>query len=180
MKKLFIIITAILISSCGEKKAETPEKKPLIKFAEADISSNDMVHLTDFKDNYYNLDQILADHKGKIVYLDIWASWCGPCKAMMPYSEKLQEKYKDKDVVFLFVSIDQDPGKWERSARDFNLVENSFLARNYPKAKLFQDNNVSSIPRYMLFDKNGRLIDDNARRPSDKDLETTIDGFLAI
>ena len=63
MKKLFIIIAAILISSCGEKKAETPEKKPLIKFAEADISSNDMVHLTDFEDNYYNLDQILADHK---------------------------------------------------------------------------------------------------------------------
>jgi len=98
----------------------------------------------------------------------------------MPYSKKLQEKYKDKDVTFVFISIDQDPGKWERSARNFDLIENSFLARNYPQAKLFQDNNVSSIPRYMLFDKNGRLIDDNARRPSDKDLETTIDGFLAI
>ena len=180
MKRLFILVTAILITSCGEKKATTPERKPQIKFAEADISSDEIVHLTDFEDNYYKLDQLLDDHKGKIVYLDIWASWCGPCRAMMPYSEKLQEKYKDKEVVFLFVSIDQDPGKWERSARDFNLLENSFLARNYPKAKLFQDNNVSTIPRYMLFDKNGRLIDDNARRPSDKDLETTIDGFLAI
>jgi hypothetical protein len=59
-------------------------------------------------------------------------------------------------------------------------MENSFLARNYPKAKLYQDNNVNSIPRYMLFDKNGRLVDNNSRRPIEKDLETTIDGFLAI
>jgi thiol-disulfide isomerase/thioredoxin len=180
MKKIFILVIAIIITSCGEKTNETTEKQPTVKFAEADISSNEIVHLTDFEDNYYSLDQILADHKGKIVYLDVWASWCGPCKVMMPYSEKLQEKYKDKEVVFLFVSIDQDIRKWEQSAKSFNLIENSFLARNYPKAKLFQDNNVSSIPRYMLFDKNGRLVDDNARRPSDKDLETTIDAFLAL
>ncbi|WP_405378202.1 TlpA family protein disulfide reductase [Nonlabens sp. Asnod3-A02] len=179
MKNIFIILAAILITSCGEQ-AEKTEKKQAVKFADADISSNDIVHLTDFDDNYTNLDQILAENKGKVVYLDIWASWCGPCKAMMPYSEKLQEKYKGKDVTFIFISTDQDPGKWERAAKQFNLTENSFLARNYPKAKLFQDNNVSSIPRYMLFDKNGRMVDDNARRPAEKDLETTIDGFLAI
>jgi thiol-disulfide isomerase/thioredoxin len=180
MKKLFMIVAAIFITSCGKKASQKVENKPLIKLAEADISSDEIVHLTDLEDNYYTLDQILADHKGKVVYLDIWASWCGPCKTMMPYSEKLQEKYKDKDVAFLFISIDQNIQKWEQSAKSFNLIENSFLARNYPKAKLYQDNNVNSIPRYMLFDKNGRLVDDNARRPIEKDLETTINGFLAI
>jgi thiol-disulfide isomerase/thioredoxin len=180
MKKLFIIIATIFITSCGKKASQTVENKPLIKLAEADISSDEIVHLTDLEDNYYTLDQILADHKGKVVYLDIWASWCGPCKTMMPYSEKLQEKYKDKDVAFLFISIDQNIQKWEQSAKSFNLIENSFLARNYPKAKLYQDNNVNSIPRYMLFDKNGRLVDDNARRPIEKDLETTINAFLVI
>jgi thiol-disulfide isomerase/thioredoxin len=180
MKKLFIIIATIFITSCGKKASQTVENKPLIKLAEADISSDEIVHLTDLEDNYYTLDQILADHKGKVVYLDIWASWCGPCKVMMPYSEKLQEKYKDKDVAFLFISIDQNIQKWEQSAKSFNLIENSFLARNYPKAKLYQDNNVNSIPRYMLFDKNGRLVDDNARRPIEKDLETTINAFLVI
>ena len=180
MRTIIILLAAVLMTSCGEKTAQKSEEKQQITFAEADISSNEIVHLTDFEDNYYNLDQILEENKGKLVYLDIWASWCGPCKAMMPYSEKLQEKYKKKDITFLFISIDQDTGKWERSAKQFNLIDNSFLARNYPKAKLFQDNNVSSIPRYMLFDKNGRLVDDNARRPSEKDLETTIDGFLAI
>ena len=180
MRNIVALFVILFLISCGEKTAQKSEVKQQITFAEADISSNEIVHLTDFEDNYYNLDQILEENKGKLVYLDIWASWCGPCKAMMPYSEKLQEKYKGKDITFLFISIDQDTGKWERSAKQFNLIENSFLARNYPKAKLFQDNNVSSIPRYMLFDKNGRLVDDNARRPSEKDLETTIDAFLAI
>jgi thiol-disulfide isomerase/thioredoxin len=180
MRNIVVLFSILFLISCGEKTAQKSEEKQQIKFAEADISSNEIVHLTDLEDNYYSLDQILADHKGKIIYLDVWASWCAPCKVMMPYSEKLQEKYKDKEVVFLFVSIDQDIRKWEQSAKSFNLIENSFLARNYPKAKLFQDNNVSSIPRYMLFDKNGRLVDDNARRPSEKDLETTIDAFLEI
>ncbi|WP_124979291.1 TlpA family protein disulfide reductase [Nonlabens xiamenensis] len=180
MNKMIFFICSLLMISCNEKlkeKAQAPER---ITLEQADTSSNDTIHLTDLNDDYSSLDQVLAQHKGKVIYLDIWASWCGPCKAMMPFSDRLQESYKGKDVVFLFISIDTKEKMWKNAAQQFDITENSFLAHNYPKARLFQDNNVNSIPRYMLFDQNGRLVDDNAPRPSNPGLTTTLDAFLSL
>ncbi len=174
----FLLLT-LLVISCKEK-AEPIVENTAKRFADVDTSSNDVVHMSDLDDNYHSLQEVIANHKGKVVYLDIWASWCGPCKAEMPASHKLQEKYKDKDVEFIYVSIDRNNKAWETSTQQFQLNENSYLARNYPKAKLFQTNNVSSIPRYMLFDKNGRLVDSNASRPSSTRISEVIDAFLSI
>lgn len=174
----FLLLT-LLVISCKEK-AEPIVENTAKRFADVDTSSNDVVHMSDLDDNYHSLQDVIASHKGKLVYMDIWASWCGPCKAEMPASHKLQEKYKDKDVEFIYVSIDRNNKAWESATQQFQLTENSYLARNYPKAKLFQTNNVSSIPRYMLFDKNGRLVDSNASRPSSTRISEVIDAFLSI
>ena len=180
MKYLSLLLIAAIVVSCKEKVVEPAVEEISQRYADVDTSSNNVVHLSDFEDNYHSLDEVISAHKGKMVYMDIWASWCGPCKAEMPASHKLQEKYKDSDVVFLYVSIDRNNKAWEASARQFNLTENSYLARNYPKAKLFQTNNVRSIPRYMLFDKSGRLVDSDANRPSSKRIVEVIDAFLSI
>jgi thioredoxin-related protein len=99
---------------------------------------------------------------------------------MMPASHKLQEKFKNEDVVFLYVSIDRNENAWKQSAEKFGLTGYNYIAKNYPKAKLFQTNNVSTIPRYMLFDKNGRLVDSNAQRPNSRLLEENIRAFLRV
>ncbi len=167
----------MLTLSCKEKEPEAPPAP--LQYEGVDTSSNDVIHMVDFNNDYHNLEETIKGYKGKVVYMDIWASWC-QCKAMMPASHKLQEKFKNEEVVFLYVSIDRNAQAWEKSAQQFNLMENSFLAKNYPKGKLFQTNNVSTIPRYMLFDKNGRLVDSNAQRPTSPLLEENIKSFLKV
>jgi thiol-disulfide isomerase/thioredoxin len=181
MKFIYLFVILIATAACKEQatnpvvRADEPKR-----YADVDTSSNDVVHMNDLNDYYHSLDDIIASNKGKVIYMDIWASWCGPCKAQMPASHQLQEKYKNQDVVFVYVSIDRNNKAWEASAKHFDLMQNSFLARNYPKAKLFQKYDVMSIPRYMLFDKNGRLVDSNANRPSSDMISSNIDAFLSI
>jgi hypothetical protein len=100
---------------------------------------------------------------------------------MMPASAALKKYFKGKNVAFLYVSIDDNSAAWNAAAATFKLEnEESFLASNYPKASFFQNNNVSNIPRYFLYDKFGQIIDDNAMRPIEQDLINTIDALLAL
>jgi thiol-disulfide isomerase/thioredoxin len=181
MKYFYLLLLITVFVACKEPVETAASTTPVTRaFMDVDTTSNEVVHMNDLNDNYHSLEDVIASNKGKVIYLDIWASWCGPCKAQMPASHKLQETYKNKDVVFLYVSIDRNNRAWEASAKQFDLMQDSYLARNYPKAKLFQKHNVSSIPRYMLFDENGRLIDSNANRPSSALITTNIEQLLAI
>ncbi len=113
----------------------------------------------------------LADLKGKVVYLDFWASWCGPCRGEFPYSKQLHDKLTDKqkkDVVFLYISIDEVEGNWRKGMLDLKLENgtnvHSVGGWDSIAAKFFK---LQSIPRYMLMNKKGEIIDSNAKRPSD-------------
>ncbi|MBF4983566.1 TlpA family protein disulfide reductase [Nonlabens mediterrranea] len=174
--RILCLIALVSFTSCkpADKEVET------IKTTEVDKTDNDILHLESPDGTYTNLAALLEEHKGKVVYVDYWASWCKPCRVMMPASAKLKERYKGKDVVFLYISIDTKRNAWEKANQEEGFTEHSYIATNYPKAKIFQLRNVSSIPRYMLYDKNGRMIDDNAMRPVQPDLITTIDGFLSL
>jgi len=108
----------------------------------------------------------LEDFKGKVVYLDIWASWCGPCRMEIPHAKKLEEEMKGQDVVFLAVSIDDDEKAWKKIIADKQLGGIHLLSAGSFESGIAEMYNVNGIPRYIIIDKEGKLVNTNANRPS--------------
>ena len=124
------------------------------------------VVLTDLSGNKLTFDDVKARHKGKVIYVDFWASWCGPCREAMPASADLRKVLKGKDVVFVYLSIDGSITPWKRASTAENLASypNNYLVVNSKSSDFLKQNKLSSIPRYMIFDKTGRLTHANAPR----------------
>jgi len=118
--------------------------------------------------------------KGKVVFVDIWASWCQPCIKEMPFSKNLQESYKNENIVFLYLSKDTDFEMWKKSSQKYELNnnENNYKIANQFVSRQFEELNIEYIPRYLLYDKNGNLVQDYAPRPSDNKLIILLDKYL--
>jgi thiol-disulfide isomerase/thioredoxin len=145
-------------------------KEHCTKFMEAksatDPGSSPTLKLTDLKGKQHSL----ADFKGKVVYIDFWASWCGPCRQQFPYAKELRKQLSEKEkkqIEFVYVSIDNTEDVW-KSGITANGLEGFQLFSpggwNSEAVKYFK---INGIPRYMLLDKKGNIVDPNAKRPSD-------------
>lgn len=107
----------------------------------------------------------LSDLKGSVVYLDFWASWCAPCRAEMPHSKKLKEKFKGKDVKFLYVSIDEDEEAWVKAIEKLEIEGVHVLAKGF-KHDVPVSYNVNAIPAYFIIGKDGKIFEGRPARPS--------------
>jgi thiol-disulfide isomerase/thioredoxin len=124
-------------------------------------------------------DNLVKPYKGKIVYIDFWAPWCGPCMGEMPHSQKLQEELAGKDVVFLFIGMGCTKQSWEGTIREKKMGGQHYFAADNEANLLATKFNISTIPRYLLVDQNGKVIDNDADRPSQKSkLVKKINGLL--
>jgi thiol-disulfide isomerase/thioredoxin len=121
--------------------------------------------LIDLKGNKVYLD----DFKGKVIYVDFWASWCGPCRQQFPYAKELHKMLSPehlKQVVFLYISIDNDEETWRKAIEKNGIQGFNTISPGGWSSSAASHFGVSSIPRYMLIDKNGNVADPNAKRPS--------------
>ncbi len=124
------------------------------------------------------IDETISKHKGKLIVLDVWASWCIPCREETPSLIALKKQYQNKSIVFESISIDKDVKNWIKAGKEDSLHDNSFLLLNFDKSLFKKTFKIDIIPRYLLIDKNGKMINDNAPRPSDPKLTLLIDRYL--
>ena len=131
-------------------------------------------------DNYKGGKTKLEDFRGKYVYIDVWATWCAPCRAEIPFLKKLEEKYHQKDIVFLSLSIDQlkDVEKWRKLIKDKELGGVQVFADNDWNSQFIKDYNITGIPRFILIDPNGKIVKADAPRPSSPTIEAEFDALL--
>lgn len=127
-----------------------------------------------------NLNILLKKNRGKVIYVDFWASWCVPCREEMPPSAKLRELYKGKDVVFVYLAFKDQESSWKKAVEQEGLSEvpDNFLITNPKNSKILEKLKLELIPRYIIFDKQGNIVEVNAPRPSDQQAATTIDKYL--
>ncbi|MBC8053140.1 MAG: TlpA family protein disulfide reductase [Sphingobacteriaceae bacterium] len=158
--------TESLTSKLAEKEAElfrTQVGKPAPKFT---LKSN--------LGKTYSLD----DFKGKVVYIDLWASWCGPCRQETPYLKILYEKYKsDKRIAFIGIGVHDGINEWKKAIEKDAPEGIQLLDAEGTVKKGYVAN---TIPQFILVDKQGNIVNFDAPRPSEgKKIEKLIDAEIA-
>ena len=129
------------------------------------------------------LRRILAPHRGKVVYTDIWGTWCGPCKNdMKNYAPTVKEALKGRDVVFIYFANQSSDASWKQIIKEYGCVGPQTVHYNLPAAQQQAVERIlldKGYPSYGLFDKNGQFVTKEAPRPWDKDkLVRTIEELL--
>ena len=122
----------------------------------------------------------LEDLKGKYVYIDVWATWCGPCRGEIPFLQKIEEKYHEKNIEFVSISIDvqKDFEKWKKFVSDKQLGGTQLIADNDWNSDFVKSLGITGIPRFILIDPAGKIINADAPRPSDLKLGELFDKLL--
>ena len=124
----------------------------------------------------------LSDFKGSYVYVDIWATWCGPCKYEIPFLVQLEKDYHDENIIFMSVSVDVENAKqkWIDMINEKEMRGVQLISTDGWKSQIMKDYAINGIPRFMLFDRESNVISVDAPRPSSEEIRGIFDGFKNI
>ena len=122
----------------------------------------------------------LQDLRGKYVYIDVWATWCGPCRGEIPSLARIEEKYKGKNIAFVSISVDEDKDhdKWKKFVTDKQLGDIQLFADKNWNSEFITSFGINSIPRFILIDPKGIVLNADAPRPSEPQLQEKLDSLL--
>lgn len=129
--------------------------KPAPEFISQDISGN-RISINNFKNKY------------KVI--DVWATWCIGCRKESPIFEKLAQKYKNKNIEFIGLSVDEDMTKWEIATRGDNSNIHQLWIPDVMNSEFVKKYNVPEcgVPFFIIIDKDNKIVNARAPRPSDK------------
>lgn len=124
-------------------------------------------------------DYSLEDFKGKLVYIDFWATWCGPCRHELPFLKTLEKDYHGKKVVFVSISMDDNKAAWEKMVKEEDMKGVQLYAEGAWKSFVATNYQIRGIPTFFLIDANGNVLKPNAPRPSSDEIRSVLDENLA-
>lgn len=140
--------------------------------------SNDLVLLS-VDGKKITFSEVLKQCEGKIVYVDFWASWCEPCLREMPNSKQLRDDEVYKNIVFIYLALNDKKERWEAAWKKACLEDytHNYMILNSADASFISKYKINSIPRYMIFGKDGRILNPDAPRPSDKKINKILTDY---
>ena len=134
--------------------------------------------VVDIDDKPISFEQL--NLKGKMLFIDIWATYCPDCRKELPALEALQQTYKGKPITFVSISVDRDKEAWKTMVKEKKLGGIHLYASPETKELFKELYDLRSIPRYMLIDEKGNIINANLPMPSDKNLKELITATLIV
>jgi thiol-disulfide isomerase/thioredoxin len=125
--------------------------------------------LLTYQNKNFKFSEIIDKYKGNVIFIDFWASWCLPCRKEIPFALKLMEKYTNAKFKYVFISIDENFDSWEEAITKEDIIKmpDSYIVSNATESSLIENYQIKSVPRYLLFDKTGKLVNANSIAPSD-------------
>jgi thiol-disulfide isomerase/thioredoxin len=117
---------------------------------------------------------IAEQNPGKAILVNIWGSWCNPCKKEFPYIRQIQKDFENQELAFVFVCVMSQKEDWLELVANENLKGQHFLLSKELSNRLFEETGSRAVPTYLIIDKTGALVNPNAPRPSDAKLRAQL------
>ncbi len=173
--KLLILFAIFTLFSCNKSEQKIEESAEIEKIdsvakkesPESEVPK-ELIKAPDFSLADINGKRFdLSDFKGKYVYMDIWATWCGPCKVQIPFMKELEKQFHNEPIHFVSVSLDklEDKPIWEKMVRENQMSGVQLFAGREDNFGF--DYKIEYIPTFIILDKEGNIMIDRAPAPMD-------------
>ena len=152
-----------------------PQITPIVEFhKKAELPVNSQIKVVENYMKFNSLKEAVAQFKGKKLFVDVWATWCGPCKEEFQYKDKLQALLKKNNIQVVYISIDKDDQEkqWKDMISFYNLEGYHIRTNEKLDAdlrRIYNLNGAIAIPWYILVDEKGNIVKEHASRPSEID-----------
>ncbi|KEO73300.1 TlpA family protein disulfide reductase [Anditalea andensis] len=189
MKNIFILAILICCMISEQALSQSVPKDLEEKIASMTTVENGKTVPLGYFINNIGEKYSFGDFQGKLIVVDFWASWCGPCIQQTPYFEALSKRFAEDEVVFLKISIDEQQSFWQKYISDRNWVKGSYWMGTdeqnpiYPFVYTeYEEKNfkgiVTAVPRYVIISKDGTILNNQAIHPSHPRLQREIKNYL--